>query len=65
MGDLKITPLKGDPQTIDEVAGECDTVHIERMNKHRYFVRLGDEAFEFVSANPAKGPGIRLVKLPY
>ena len=55
----QIIMLKGDPSTIDEITGQPHSIHIERMTSHRYFVRIGDNCFTFLSADD-KGPGIRM-----
>ena len=60
MKNFKITPLKGQPAVVDEVtADKIESIHIERMNKHLYYVRIGDEVFHFRTA-AKRGPGIIL-----
>lgn len=65
---MKVTPLRSNPQVIDEITDgihdrrEVDSTHIERMDEHNYWVRLGDHEFYFRSA-AKRGRGIELV--PY
>ena len=52
---MAIGYLKGQPDVIDTVF--TPEVFIERMDKHTYFVRIGEKEFKF--ENPSKkGPGI-------
>lgn len=56
---LEITPLKGNPQVVDEVWSAKYNIHIERLDKHRYWLCIGDHHFHV--RNPSgKGPGIEL-----
>lgn len=55
---VTVTPLKGQPGVIDEIMTSDGTVHIERLDKHRYWCRIGESEFYFQSANPKKGPGV-------
>ena len=61
--DRKITYDAGSPYSIDEILSLSQMVHIERMNKHRYFMNINGETFYIKTAgkNP-KGPGIVLVR---
>ena len=62
MKDFKVTPLKGQPGVIDEItADDIESIHIEREDKHRYWMRVGDKDFYFQTA-AFHGPGILLVE---
>ena len=54
-----VTPLKGQPDVVDEITwGKgFNSVHLERMDKHYYFLRVGQKPFSLKSA-VFKGPGI-------
>ena len=57
--DLHVTPLRGSPCVIDEIT-HGTLLHIERMDKHGYFFRLGDAVFSIRSA-ARHGAGVEIV----
>ena len=57
--DLHITPLRGSPDVIDEIT-HGTLIHIERMDEHGYFFRLGDAVFSIRSA-ARHGAGVEIV----
>ena len=64
--DLRVIPLKGSPQEVDEIQGDVNYIHIEQMSKHDFFMRIrfnGDEEMEFqIRSKMRKGPGIEIVE---
>ena len=60
MPNVETTMLKGQPDVVDEITTSDGIVHIERMDKHSYYCRIGQNVFKISSANPRKGPGITI-----
>ena len=61
--NVEITPYKQDPSIIDEVVSDGNLVHIERMDRILYWMRIGDKVFywEMRSGKDDASPYIALI----